>query len=288
MKTKITLSFARLLRLTLNSDINAAEFSSSSKKLLAQFLEDNVLDYRLIGKQQRKVFCPDVENLSQYLHNKFEIPSLDGYIDFLEKEDIQRSDAVRAVADTKFRKTKVFTGFMVNGYEEIMGELHQQPFLIKPVAGTFTFISAYQHFRIPTDITVIIVEGHENFREIARQKYLFEGLRPLFVWRYQNSTAIANWLKSVPNPYLHFGDFDPKGIHIYLTEFKNKIQDDRGQYLIPDDIESLLIQHGEKELYEKQKRYIPLISTANQPQLSPLIDIMLKHKKGLAQEILIR
>jgi hypothetical protein len=48
-----------------------------------------------------------------------------------------------------------------------------------------------------------------------------------------------------------------------------------------------LIQHGEKELFEKQKRYIPIISAANQSQLSPLIEIMLKHKKGLAQEILI-
>lgn len=287
MKVKVTLSFARLLRSLLINDLNAADFSSSNKKLLTQFLEDNVLDYKLIGRQQRKVFCPDANNLSKYLHNKFEIPSLEGYIDFLEKEDVQRSDAVKAVANTKFRKTKVFTGFLLNCYDEISCELYQRPFSIHPVSGAFTFISAYQHFRIPADVTVIVVEGHENFREIARQKYLFEGLTPLFVWRYQNSTAIASWLNSISNPYIHFGDFDPKGIHIYLTEFKNKILGDRGQFLIPQNLESLLMQHGERELYEKQKKYIPLISKTGQLELSALCDLIVKHKKGLAQEILI-
>lgn len=288
MKTRITLSFAKLLRSLLNDDLNGADFSSSNKKLLNQFLEDSVLDYRLIGKQQRKVFCPDARNLSEYLHNKFEIPSLEVYIAFLEKEDIQRSDAVKAVADTKFRKTKVFTGFLLNSYDEIMCELYLRPFPIRPATGAFTFISAYQHFRIPSDVTVIVVEGHENFREIARQKYLFEGLKPLFVWRYQNSTAIATWLNSISNPYIHFGDFDPKGIHIYLTEFKNKIQNDRGKFFIPPDLESLLTIYGEKNLYEKQKKFIPFIQAITDQELIPLVEKITKLKKGLAQEILIK
>jgi hypothetical protein len=288
MKSRLTLSFAKLLRTLLEGEVNAADFSSLNKKLLDQFLQDNVLDFRLIGKQQRKIFCPDGTNLAKYLHNKFGIPALDGYINFLEKEDIQRSDAARAVTDTKFRKTKVFTGFLLNCYDELICTLHSLPFLIKPTSGAFTFVSAYRHFRIPSDATVIIVEGHENFREIARQKYLFEGLKPLFVWRYQNSTAIAEWLNLIPNQYIHFGDFDPKGVHIYLSEFKNKIPGNRGQFLIPDDVETLLCKYGERNLYEKQKKFLPLIRAVNQQELLPLIEIMVKLKKGLAQEILIK
>jgi len=288
MKTKLTLSFARLLRALLNGDINAADFRSSNKKLLGQFIQDNVLDFRLIGKQQRKIFCPNADNLAKYLHNKFEIPALDGYINFLEKDDIQRSDAVRAVTDTKFRRTKVFTGFLLNCYDELICELHLRPFFIKPTAGAFIFVSAYQYFKIPADVTVIVVEGHENFREIARQKYVFEGLKPLFVWRYQNSTAIADWLNLIPNAYIHFGDFDPKGIHIYLSEFKSKIHGDRGQFLIPPNLEKLLIEHGEKNLYEKQKSSLHLIRALNYQEILPLIELIAKHKKGLAQEILIR
>lgn len=286
MRSKITLSFARLLQSVSTGEVNAASFSSSNKRMLDQFLRDDVLDFRLIGNQQKKIFCADPANLAKYLHNKFEIPALDEYILFLEREEVQRSDAARAVSDTKFRKTKVFTGFLVNCYEEIPCELTTGFFTLKPMAGAFTFISAYQHFKIPLDVTVVIVEGHENFREIDRQKYLFEGLKPLFLWRYQNSSAIAAWLNLVPNPYIHYGDFDPKGIHIYLSEFKSKIQGNRGEFFIPPDIDQLLREHGEKALYEKQTMYIPKLRDAS--EIQPLLGAIIKYKKGLAQEILIR
>jgi hypothetical protein len=288
MRTRITTSFARLLRVLLEREVNAAEFSASNKKLLVQFVQDGVLDFRVIGQQQRKIFCPDAANLAQYLHNKFEIPSLDGYIEFLEKEDAQRSDAARAVSNTKFNKTKVFTGFLLNCYEEVRCELNSRPLSIKPAIGTFTFVSAYQHFRIPPDVTVVTVEGHENFREVERQRYLFEGLKPLFLWRYQNSNAIAEWLNLVPNTYIHFGDFDPKGVHIYLSEFKSKVQGDRGRFLTPPDLDRLLMEHGEKELYENQKDYLPLIRAFDYQEVLPVIEIIEKRKKGLAQEILIQ
>jgi len=288
MKARITLSFARLLRTVLDSELNAAAFGSSGKKLLNQFLQDNVLDYRMIGRQQRKIFCPDAGNLAKYLHNKFEIPSLQAYIDYLEREGVQRSDAARAVSDTKFRKTRVFSGFLLNCYEALTCDLHNESFVLRPVTGVFTFVTSYRHFKIPADVTVVVVEGHENFRDAARQKYLFEGLRPLFVWRYQNSNAIAEWLNLIPNQYIHFGDFDPKGLHIYLSEFKNKISGNRGRFMVPGDLETLLVEHGEKALYEKQKKYIPLIRSSNDPELTPVLEIISAHKKGLAQEILIR
>lgn len=290
MKRKITLSFARLLRSLVDGEVTAASFSASNKKMLNQFLEDNVLDFRLIGNQQKKIFCTDPANLEKYLHHKFEIPSLNAYITFLEKEETQRSDAARAVSDTKFRKTKVFSGFLLNSYEAISCELGDERFQLQPMTGAFTFISAYENFRIPPEVTVVIVEGHENFREIERQRYLFEGMKPLFVWRYQNSNAIAAWLNKITNPYIHFGDFDPKGIHIYLSEFKNKVHGDRGSFMIPPSLEQLLIRHGEKNLYEKQKKYIPAIQSLslNNPELVTLLEMIMNHKKGLAQEIFIR
>lgn len=289
MKIKLPLSFARLLRTLVEGELAYAEFTAGNRKLLEQFIKDDVLDYRLIGKQQKKIFCPDAGNLARYLQNKFEIPALGGYIDFLEQEDFQRSDAVRAASDSKLRKAKVFAGLLLNCYDELACKLHSANFSIKPVKGAFTFVSAYKSFEIPPDVTVIIVEGHENFRAIDRQRNLFEGLKPLFVWRYQNSNTIVEWLNSLPNPYIHFGDFDLKGIHIYLAEFKNKIPGNRGQFLIPADLETLLILHGEKDLYEKQKTLLPSIrAQQHHHSLIPLMDLICKHKKGLVQEIFIQ
>jgi hypothetical protein len=287
MKRKITLSFARLLKSVMEGEVNAASFSSN-KKLLELFLEDAVLDFRLIGNQQKKILCPDTHNLAKYLQNKFGIQALDEYIDYLEKDDVQRSDAARVVGDTKFRKTSVFAGFLVNCYEELNCILHSEPFAVKPATGAFTFISGYKYFQIPDDVTVVVVEGHENFREIARQQYLFESMKPLFVWRYQNSNAIADWLKLIPNQYIHFGDYDPKGIHIYLSEFKSKLGDARGRFFVPPNIEATLVEHGEKDLYEKQKNFIPIIENATDPEVVSLIKMIVMYKKALEQEIFIK
>lgn len=287
---KISLSFAKLaLALTQGEQIGQASFQGGNRALLEQFLKDGVLDFIPVGRQQKKIVCPDAVNLLRYLHNKFEIPSLPGYINLLEKEDSQRSDAVKAASNSKLKSVKVFTGFLVNAFDEIQCVLNKTPFSIKPVPGAFTFISDYRNFEIPPDVTIVGVEGHENFREIARQRYLFESIKPLFVWRYQNSISIAEWLKGVPNQYVHFGDYDPKGIHIYLSEFKSKLAPERCSFFIPEDLEILLSTHGEKDLFEKQQSYLKLIEAEKgSSALSGVIALLRKYKKGLAQEILIR
>ena len=288
MKRSLPLSFARLLRSLLQSELNYADFNStSSRKILEQFVTDNALEIRLIGKQKRKVFCPSTINLEQYLHNKFEIPSLERYIAFLESDEFKRSDAVFAASNSKVRRTTVFTGFLINCYEELSCELYNAPFLLKPLSGAFTFISAYKTFVIPPGVTVVVIENHENFREIDRQRHLFAGIRPLFVWRYQNSNAIATWLKGIPNNYINFGDFDLKGIHIFLSEFKSKIPGSRGRFFIPTDIEIQLQRHGERALYDKQRAILSNLRKHHEPELSALVNLILKYKKGLAQEILI-
>ena len=131
------------------------------------------------------------------------------------------------------------------------------------------------------------MENHENFKFINRQKHLFQGLKPLFIWRYQNSNSIANWLNMIPNNYLHFGDFDPKGIHIYITEFRNKISSDKCSFFIPEDIEKRIFRNGEKKLYENQMEYLKNFDFEIYPEVFLLMDIIRKLKKGLAQEILL-
>src|SRR5690606_25393238 len=171
--------------------------------------------------------------------------------------------------------------------DPVSSELRGERFEIRPAQGAFCFLVDYETFRIPEDVTVTIVENYENFREVERQRHLFSG-RVLFVWRYQNSSALVSWLNRLPNRWLHFGDFDPKGIHIYLSEFKRKITGDRGQFLIPGDLETLLSTYGEKDLFEKQQKLVPLLEAERSGALEFLIDLILRYRKGLAQEILIR
>ncbi|HEY8934694.1 MAG TPA: hypothetical protein VIM65_05715 [Cyclobacteriaceae bacterium] len=263
-------------------------FQGSNRKMLEQFINDGVLDYIPIGTQQKKIFCPDHNNLRSYLHNKYGIPSLENYIVFLDSENTSRSDAVKATSNSKFKNVKLFEGFLVNAYTEIQCQLNGKDFLVKPEQGTFIFINDYKNFSIPEDITVVGVEGFENFRDIQRQQYLFKDIKPLFLWRYQNSTSIANWLKLIPNNYLHFGDYDPKGLHIYLAEFADKIGVDRCRFLVPENLETLMIESGEKVLYEDQVDKLKNFDFSEFENVHDVYKIITKYKKGLAQEVLIQ
>jgi hypothetical protein len=289
MKSRISYSLARLLQqMVLGEELNYSQFGSgANRKLVDQLIADHALDYRLVGRQQKKVYCQHADNLRLYLHHKFEIPSLENYVHFLEQEETTRADAVIAASDSKFKKTNVFSGFLVNSYEPLACTLDGMSYTVQSIAGVFPFIVSWATFSIPADVTVVVVEGHENFRELQRQQYLFKTLRPLFVWRYQNSNAIASWLNTIPNPYVHFGDFDLKGIHIYLSEFKNKINGNRGRYLLPENLEYLLNQYGKDELFEKQKHLLETIRPQCFDELDVLLQWIMKYKKGLEQEVFI-
>ena len=284
----ISISFARLLNELINGEeLTRGSFKGGNGKLLEKFMSDGVLDYKPVGTQRKIIYCTNILNLNTYLHHKFEIPSLKIYIDFLQKEETERSEAVIAASDSKIRNVKVFEGFLINTYENMKGVLRGEEIDLRPSQGSFIFISDYKDFIVPTDVTIIGVEGYENFKYINRQKYLFEGMKPLFVWRYQNSSSIANWLNLISNSYLHFGDFDPKGIHIYISEFRNKISPERCGFLVPSGIEELIFKHGEKKLYETQMEYLKNFNFDQYPEIVSLMRILRKLKKGLAQEVLI-
>ncbi|MFO7823917.1 MAG: hypothetical protein R6V72_08245, partial [Cyclobacterium sp.] len=46
------------------------------------------------------------------------------------------------------------------------------------------------------------------------------------------SKDLIKWISSIPNNYLHFGDFDMSGIGIYLNEYKKHFPI-KSQFFIP-------------------------------------------------------
>ncbi len=141
--------------------------------------------------------------------------------------------------------------------------MQSKPFTIAPPEGSFVFIADYENFEIPQNVIVVGIENMENFRYIRRQKKLFQDYlikcfgdsnythaSLLFVSSYPQSSDLVKWLQNSKNLYIHFGDLDLAGIHIYLTEFFAKI-DDRASFLIPPDAENR-ISNGSRERYDHQ------------------------------------
>lgn len=162
--------------------------------------------------------------------------------------------------------------------------------MINPQEGSFLFVTDWKTFIIPEDVIVIGIENMENFRMIRWQKAFFEKYlqshefsnRVLFVSRYPQSTDLRRWLRSIPNHYLHFGDFDLAGIHIFLSEFQQYLGKERSSYLIPDDIESRL-KSGSKKRYDEQYcRFRDIQSDAY--ELQQLINIIHRERKAYDQE----
>ena len=201
--------------------------------------------------------------------------------------DVSDSRASMAVetGNSKLMKVRSCPGFPVNTYEPITCLLNDKEMVVNPIEGCFMFISDWKAFFIPEDVVVVGIENMENFRMIRQQRQLFESEigkhHFLFVSRYPQSTDLRSWLQSIPNGYIHFGDFDFAGINIFLTEFHRYIGE-RSSFFIPSDIEHRL-KKGSEERYNIQlKRFRKL--NCNDERLKAVIDLINKYHRCYDQE----
>lgn len=281
---KIPLHIAEKLLLLSNGD--SIPDSSARHSLIDDLVSEGILNRK--GRIKKTLFLHDGDSLQTYLQNRFAVSDISLYIQVTQKEDLTRAELVSVSADSKLKTVRTFKGFLVNSFSPIQATLNHEPITIQPREGTFNFIYDFENFIPSSNITVVGIENPENFRHIDKQKYLFRNINPLFVSRYpQNqSKDLIRWLKSIPNCYLHFGDFDFSGIGIYLNEFKRHIKS-KASFFIPDNIDFLLINYGNKKRYDEQKINFD-IKSINEENLMQLITSIHNHKKGLDQEILIK
>ena len=281
--TKISLHVAEiLLSLQKGETINA---SSAKSAVIEELVAENIIQRN--GRVQKKLSIANAKSLTTYLGNKFGINDLQKYIETLSQENLSRSELTEVSGNSKLKSVRTFKGFLINSFETIPAKINGREFKINPEDGIFRFIYDFETFEIPQNITIVGIENPENFRHIDKQKYLFKNIMPLFVSRYpQNqSKDLLKWLQSIPNNYLHFGDFDFAGIGIYLNEYR-KYLGERASFFVPENIEQMLKTYGNKELYNNQKISFSE-ENLTEENLKQLILLIHGNKKGLEQEIFI-
>ena len=278
MKISKTLSTA-LQRLVKGESVAA----STLRKDIADILkEEGLLTVQAHGSK-RTFRAIDVVSLKRFLHAQYEELRTIG--DEMPNSFETRSEQAVETGNSKLVKVRSCPGFPVTSYEPIRCLLRGGEFVVNPLEGSFVFIDDWKHFSIPEDIVVVGVENMENFRMIRNQRELFESVLgnkpPLFVSRYPQSTDLRNWLQGVPNKYVHFGDFDLAGIHIFLTEFYKHLGE-RSSFLIPSDIELRLSKGSSTRYNEQYEKYHSL--RCDIPYLQALIDLINKYHRGYDQE----
>lgn len=280
---KLALNIAeKLMQLVEGQKIPA----SKMKYAIVKDLMDEGIIYRP-GKVNSIIQLTDKQQLELYLKNHFEINDLRSYIDAVKNKESTRANLVAVAADSKVKAVRSFKGFLVNSYTQISSTLNGETHIICPTNGTFNFIYDFEGFIPAPDVTIVGIENPENFRHIEKQQYLFQDIKPLFVCRYpQNqSKDLIKWLQSIPNNYLHFGDFDFAGIGIYLNEYK-KYLGSKSVFFIPENTKYLLRDYGNKNLYNFQKDNFDIVKI-DEINLIDLIALIHALKRGLEQEIFI-
>lgn len=256
-------------------------------RIVNEMLDNGILKKQIHGRSKATIFEPKAQNIDVFLKNHYGISDLRSYIEALKADELTRAEAILAASYSKLKKVRTFKGFLVNCYSPIPSKLNGESLLLIPTAGAFHFIYDYEAFEIPKSITVVGVENPETFRHIKEHKHLFENIKALFVSRYpQNqSKDLLKWLKSIPNKYLHYGDFDLSGISIYLNEYKKHLTD-RAAFFIPKNLAYYISEYGNRTLYNKQALRFDIQSITEAPLLR-LIELIQKHQKGLEQELRI-
>lgn len=275
----LTLKQIRNLQTLLRGETLA--WSAINSELLQLLIDEQLVTVKT-HRIRKTIYAHDATNLQMFLEHHFE--ELRGF-DWSNDDISIASSRAELAADSGNSKSVMLRscpGFMVNSIEPIPAKLGDKKIIIAPDEGTMLFVADWEHFSIPNNVLVVGVENMENFRRIREQRQLFPANQPLlFVSRYPQSTDLRQWLIQIPNMYLHFGDFDLAGIHIYESEFYRYLGA-RASFFIPDDIE-FRIANGSLERYNAQyvkfKNYKP-----HDNKLFPLFEIINRYHRCYDQE----
>ena len=216
---------------------------------------------------------------------------LEETVDALRRPE-SRAEQVQLTGDSKAVALRSCPGFPVNVIGSLGIRLGNRKILLCPCPGSFLYVSDFRNLRIPSDVIVVGVENMENFRLPERQKDVWEQIQNqygvgsvpplLLVSRYPQSKDLISWLQDIPNQYVHFGDFDLAGVHIFLAEFYRYLGE-RSAFFIPDDIERRLCESGSRERYDTQFRHYGKMSVSD-ARLEPLVRLIHRYQKGYDQE----
>jgi len=278
---KLSINIARKIRQLMEGE--SLPYGQLKSAVINQMIDDGILNVKLQGRTRKAIFTAKPEAVTNFLSSHLGINDLNNYIINLEL-GTSRAENIVASSDSKSSNRRTFKGFLVNCYSPIEAKVNGQNFIIHPQEGTYTYIHDFEDFNIPSETLIVGVENPENFRFIGKQTHLFGIESILFVSRYPQSKDLINWLQSIPNKYLHYGDFDFEGIRIFRDEYYQYL-DNRASYFIPQNINELLGKYGNKNLYNVQ--YKSNTSLNLNDNIEELISLFHKYKRCLEQEVLI-
>lgn len=278
----ITIEQAKLLKEL--SEGKKVPLSRLKARIFQQLIQEQVL-LRQKESHGWNIYTDQPQSLLNYLYNHYIRCTLDEYIERGQAAP-SRSNNIRMSGDSKLKETELWQGFYFKVSEPIHAQWQGRPLTLLPYPeGIPVFMPQPETLSLPEDVTVVMIENSENFLKIETQLPLFQGLKCFFVSFYprEQHSYFIEWLQKQPNNYVHYGDFDFAGIHIYQSQYKKYVSGE-SRYLVPSGLLPLFRRYGKRALYNNQLSLQALIK-ADEPGISELLEIIKREHKGLEQEI---
>lgn len=236
-------------------------YSNVPKKLLQELLDEELVKIQSSSASRRKVSVT---------------LAFDSYYKNLEKIELAQTRAalIEAKTDTKKKKVSPQDGLYLCGNIFINGiDLNlfdESSLFIKNIP------------KIEKDVLVIGVENFENLIYAKKQFYLFRERKIIFVFR---NKKMLEFLESLENKIIYFGDFDLAGIFIYENEILKRAK--KAEFFLPKNLEYYIEEYGSKELFEKQINKYKNLKVKDE-KLQALINFINEKQKVLEQEFFIK
>jgi hypothetical protein len=183
--------------------------------------------------------------------------------------------------DSKALPNRPLNGIFVRSFHNCF--LGNKPLSSSP-PGTAVLITlvALAHLRVEAPY-LVAVENAECLWHFEKAKRYFPDLTGLdyaLVLRWHWGGAWRQWLDGWRGQLLYFPDYDPAGLRIFATEVLPHRPSAR--LLVPQDFEAILEERGERDLYLKQEKYLPVLG--EHAELAHLCRALRKARKALEQE----
>lgn len=280
---KLNLRDAKAFRELLSNDtILESAFGQSGKKILSSMEEKGIVNIKRVNRRSRKIVIVNLDSFKIYLQSHFFISDLDIYINTLGSNDTSRATLAKAGLSTKIKSNNPKAGFHISSFDSVEVTINSKKLTIDFPIGCALFIHKDSELIIGKDVLIVGVENFTNLSSVETQKELFKtNKKILFIER---NKYLQSLLKRNTNKYLHFGDIDLAGVHIYLTEY-HSVVGNRGRFFIPDTIKDDL-KSASGELYKKQ--YIKYKSLKSDiVYIQELIELIRENETTIEQEYYI-
>ena len=224
------------------------------------------------------------ENLFLFLKNHgYNITSkeeIDSYIEDIFDNKPSRDIIQHHHNNSKAKISKSMHGLYMSSLQSIDVRLNGKQLSILPNDGLGYFFFHTERVELSAETIVVGVENYQVVWFAKRYEKFFLDPNILFV---VTTPYMLEWISTLENEYIHFGDYDLAGINIYLNKVLPRLsRSKKYSMFIPQNIEQLIEKYGDSKLYEDQKQYKNLLS--NDSEINKLIGIISKFKKGIEQE----